>query len=257
MPIAALTRAHIVAGRERRAKTPSQANNWLNMMRSLCQWAKDAEHIGDDPTEGVKTVKRPKTGGFREAGEEDIAAFRAHWPPGTRERLALEIFLNTGLRRGDAARFGRQHVKNDLISIATEKSGFAITVKIPVNDALATELALHRPAGLTWIAQDNGEALAKESLGNWFHEVAVAARAPFSAHGLRKAAAARLIDMGLTDAELEQIMGWVPGSGMTRIYTKRRNADALAARAAAKIKAESGTFYSQPDYSVGKEKQKT
>jgi integrase len=116
MPIVGLTRARIVDGRERRAKTPSQANNWLNMMHGLCQWAKDAEHIGHDPTEGVKTVTRPKTGGFREASEEAIAAFRAHWAPGKRERLALEIFPNTGLRRGDAARFGRQHIRDDMIT---------------------------------------------------------------------------------------------------------------------------------------------
>ena len=39
--------------------------------------------------------------------------------------------------------------------------------------------------------------------------------------GFEKAAAARLVDMGLTEAELEQIMGWAPGSGMAGIYTRK------------------------------------
>jgi integrase len=211
-------------------------------MRALFQSAVENDFLSSDPTEASRRSSVPTT-------EDDIAAFRAHWPPGTRERLALEIFLNTGLRRGDAARFGRQHVRGDMITITTEKTG--AVVKIPINEELAAEFALHRPKGLAWIAQASGEAMTKESLGNWFHEAAAAVGVPFSAHGLRKAAAARLIDMGLTDAELEQIMGWVPGSGMTRIYTKRRNADALASRAAAKIKAESGTLYSQPRHKVG------
>jgi hypothetical protein len=39
MPLSAVTREAIFAGRERRAKTPSQANNFLNTMRALFSWA--------------------------------------------------------------------------------------------------------------------------------------------------------------------------------------------------------------------------
>ena len=39
MPLAEMTRAHIIDGRERRKATPSQANNFLNTMRSLFRWA--------------------------------------------------------------------------------------------------------------------------------------------------------------------------------------------------------------------------
>ena len=93
--------------------------------------------------------------------------------------------------------------------------------------------------------------MTKESFGNWFGEACRAAKVSFSAHGLRKAAAARLVDLGLTEAELKQVMGWAPGSGMARIYTKRRDAGKLAARVAAKLKAEPRTSYSQPLRPVG------
>jgi integrase len=253
-PFAAIDRKTVIEGRERRAKTPSQANNFLNTLRSLFAWAVENEHLEANPCEGVKIVKRPKTGGFKEGTEEEIAKFEARWPLGTRERLALAIFLETGLRRGDAAQLGRQHLRDGMIAIRTEKAGQP--VRIPVSDALAAAIAATPSRGLTFIAQADGQPLTKESLGNWFREAAEAAKVSFSAHGLRKAAAARLVDLGLTEAELEQIMGWAPGSGMARIYSKRRDSAKLADRAAAKLKAEPRTPYSQPPAKVGKEAEK-
>jgi integrase len=111
-PLADITKQVILAGRERRQKTPSQANNYLKLMRGLFAWAIEAELVKANPVEGVKDVRPPKTAGFRAWEEEDVEKFDAHWPLGTRESLALAILLYTGLRRGDAARLGRQHVKN-------------------------------------------------------------------------------------------------------------------------------------------------
>ena len=136
-----------------------------------------------------------------------------------------------------------------MISIRTEKTGQL--VRIPVSETLARALDEAPAGGLTFIAQANGCGMTKESFGNWFGEACRAAKVSFSAHGLRKAAAARLVDLGLTEAELKQVMGWAPGSGMARIYTKRRDAGKLAARVAAKLKAEPRTSYSQPLRPVG------
>jgi hypothetical protein len=33
------------------------------------------------------------------------------------------VYMYTGLRRGDAARVGKQHVRNGVISLQTEKTG--------------------------------------------------------------------------------------------------------------------------------------
>jgi hypothetical protein len=49
----------------------------------------------DNPATGVKRL-RYKAGGFVTWTEADIAAFRAFWPLGSRERLAFELALNTG-----------------------------------------------------------------------------------------------------------------------------------------------------------------
>ena len=64
MPFKAVQTKHIRDGRERRAKTPSQANNWLDAMRRLFAWAVEHEFLETNPVEGVKNVKRPQTGGF-------------------------------------------------------------------------------------------------------------------------------------------------------------------------------------------------
>lgn len=66
------------------------------------------------------------------------------WPIGTRQRVWLDVLLYTGLRRGDAVRFGRQHVKDGIGTIKTEKSGFTLTVTIPILPILAETLTAGR-----------------------------------------------------------------------------------------------------------------
>jgi hypothetical protein len=51
-------------------------------------------------------------------------------------------------------------------------------------------------------------------------------------------------------------MGWTPGSGMARIYTRERNDELLAARSIAKLKQAKTETYSQPKDQVGIERQK-
>jgi integrase len=129
-PFREIGEAEIIAGRERRASTPSQANNFLNTMRSLFKWAAANDFLESDPTDGVKNVKRPNTGGFHSWTEAEVEQFERRWPIGTRERLAFSILLYTGLRRGDAARLGRQHVSNGMIYMRAEKTDAQITIPV-------------------------------------------------------------------------------------------------------------------------------
>jgi hypothetical protein len=47
--IRAITQQHITAGRDSRAETPAQARNFLDAMRGLFKWAKEAQHVAIDP----------------------------------------------------------------------------------------------------------------------------------------------------------------------------------------------------------------
>jgi hypothetical protein len=98
----AIKRAHIVAGRDRRARTPDQARHFLDAMRGLFRWGLDAGHVRTDPTVGVKNPARPKGGGFPVWTEDDVAHYEARWPLGTKERCSLgaNTFATASRRSG-------------------------------------------------------------------------------------------------------------------------------------------------------------
>ena len=72
--------------------------------------------------------------------EEHVAAYEARWPIGTRQRVWLDVLAYTGLRRGDAVRLGRQHVRDGVATIKTEKSKFMVEVSLPILPVLAETL---------------------------------------------------------------------------------------------------------------------
>jgi len=86
-----ITRGHIVEGRDRRKATPTQARHFIDTMRSVFEWAAEAQLIKADPTAGVKYPKQPKTDGFTAWTEDHVAAYESRWPIGTRERVWLGV----------------------------------------------------------------------------------------------------------------------------------------------------------------------
>ena len=231
-PASAIKRAHVVAGRDRRARTPDQARHFLDAMRGLFRWGLDAGHVRTDPTVGVKNPARPKGGGFPVWTEDDVAQYEARWPLGTKERVWLDVLLYTGLRRGDAVQLGRQHVRDGVATIRTEKTG--VTVSIPILPALAVTLAAGPCGELAFICGDSRKPLTKESFGNMFRDACRAAVVTKSAHGVRKIGATRAANNGATVAELEAIFGW-QGGGMAALYTRAADRARLAKGAMAKM----------------------
>lgn len=217
-PFGKVTTATIMAARDRRHDTPAQARNFLDAMRGLFRWAVKAKLLTSDPTMGVDNPPRPKTEGFQVWSDEDIAAYEACWPIGTRQRVWLDVLVYTGLRRGDAVRLGRQHVRNGVGTIKTEKTDTVVT--LPILPVLSKTLEAGPCGDLTFIAGENGHPLTKESFGNLFRKACRAAGLrDRSAHGLRKAAATRAANAGATVPQLEAIFGWNGGT-MASLYTR-------------------------------------
>ena len=244
-----ITRASIVAGRDRRANTPAQARNFLDAMRGLFHWAVEAQHVKIDPTIGVKSPPRKKGPGFRAWTEDDVAAYERRWPIGTRQRVWLDVLAYTGLRRGDAVRLGRQHLRNGVARIKTEKGGFNIAVTLPILPALADSLAAGPCGDLTFIAGENGRPLTKESFGNLFRRACRTAGVPGSAHGVRKIAATRAAQNGATVAQLEAIFGWSGGS-MVSLYTREADRVRLAKEAMHTLRNDQATSIPSPSDEV-------
>lgn len=239
-PVADIDKQVIIAGRDRRSKTQTRARHFVATMRSLFKWALGADLVQIDPTQGVET-KKPK-GGIPPWTDDDIAKFEKRWPRGTRERVMFDVFLYTGLRIGDAATLGRQHVRAGIISIDTEKTGMRVT--IPVLAPLAATLKAGPVGDLAFIATQAGNPLLKNSLGNAFRDACRAASVNKSAHGIRKAAATHAAEQGATVAELEAIFGW-SGGQMASHYTRSANRKALAIGAMGKLSREAYSLTGQ------------
>lgn len=93
-----IDQATIVAGRDRCADTPAQSRNFLDAMRGLFRWAKEAQHVKTDPRFNVKNPKRKKGPGFKMWTEDEMAAYERRWTLGARQRVWLDTLAYAGLR---------------------------------------------------------------------------------------------------------------------------------------------------------------
>jgi len=244
-PFAKITVGTITAGRDRRAATPHQARHFLDAMRGLFRWAKNAQHVRIDPTTEVSNLPRRAGTGFKMWTEEEMAAYERRWPIGTRQRVWLDVLAYTGLRRGDAVRIGKQHVRNGVATIKTEKSAFQTLVTLPILPVLQRTLDAGPCGDLTYIVGANGKPMTKESFGNVFRKACNAAGVPGSAHGVRKIAATRAAENGATVAELEAIFGW-HGGQMASHYMREANRVRLSKEAMHKLANETGNSIPSP-----------
>ena len=232
-PYKNITKKVIARGKEDRAATPGQARNFLDAMRGLFRWAYGADLVKEDPTAGVKNPPRRNVNGFVAWTEDDVAAYEKRWKEGTKERVWLHVLLYTGLRRGDAVRIGKQHVRNGVATLKTEKTN--TEVNIPILPDLEHTLAVGPTGDLAFIVGETGTPLTKESFGNMFREACNEAGIKKSAHGVRKIGATRAAESGLTVNELEALYGWT-GGRMASYYTRTADRKRLALAAAEKIK---------------------
>jgi len=228
-PLSGIDRRVIQQSCDTRASTPSAASNFLNAMKGFFAWAVDEDFVQTDPTVKIKVAKRPNSGGFPAWSEEDIAHFEATYPIGTRERLAFDVLLYTGLRRGDAVRFGPEHIQNGFATMKTEKTG--TMAYIPIEPELQKSIEAGPCGSKTFIAGVLGKPRVKEAFGNWFHDLSKAIGIDKSCHGVRKAAANRDAMRGWTEAELEAKYSW-HGGQMAARYTRSVNRRKLALNAA-------------------------
>jgi integrase len=237
VPYTAITRKKIEQGMT--ARTPNQARHFYDTMRGLFKWAVENEHHDRNPTDGIK-IKKNNGDGHLAWPIELIEQYELHWPIGTKQRLLFDVYLYVGLRRGDAARLGKQHIRNGIIHLMTEKSQGKMPVYVPVHPQLAASMAACPSPGLAIISKDDGTHYAKEVLGQFFRKAVKDAGIPvndpkskqkgYSGHGLRKASATIAAESGATESELNAMFGW-SGHQMAQLYTKKADRKRLAARA--------------------------
>lgn len=246
-PFAKITQTGIIAARERRVATPAQSRNFLDAMRGVFRWALKAKMVRIDPTAGVDNPPRKAGDGFTPWTESDVAAYEAAWPIGTRQRVWLDVLLYTGLRRGDAVRFGRQHVRDGIGTLKTEKTDTVVT--LPILPVLARTIEAGPCGDLAYICGERRGPFTKESFGTAFREACNAAGVKGSAHGVRKIAATRAAEAGATVAQIEAIFGWQGGT-MAALYTRKADRKRLAIEAMHKLGNDKATSIPSPQNKV-------
>jgi len=193
------------------------AVNLQKQLARLFRYAVRLQLIAVSPVDLAESVKAPK-GGRHTWTEEEIARYRQRHPLGTKARLALEIILWTGQRRGDAIDFGPQHIKGGKIEFVASKG--QKTMRLPAAPQLIAAIRAMPSVGLkTYLVTEYGKPFTGDGFGNWFAERCKEANVPGRAHGLRKAIARRAAELEATQAMLKAIGGWEQDSEVAT-YTK-------------------------------------
>jgi integrase len=186
---------------------PAAAQRLRKQLRRLFEHAVRLGMIRTNPVELTTRVKY-KTSGFHTWTEDEIARFRERHPLGTKARLALEIILWTGQRRGDAHRFGPPHVREGRINYEQEKGGKELW--LPIAPQLRAAIDATPAVGVqTFLVTEYGKPFTKGGFGNWFRDRCDEAGLNHcTAHGLRKAIARRLAENGATQKMIKSVGGW-------------------------------------------------
>jgi len=168
---------------------------------------------GSNPVRLAETVRvgaGQRSPGHVTWSEEDITLYRAKHRLGTSARLALELLLWTGQRRGDVYRFGSSDVKDGRFAFDQAKGGKSMLLPLAPQLVAAIVAMPSPPAGTTvYLLNEYGKPFSYAGFGNKFREWCDDAGLPErSAHGLRKANARRLAELGMSQQSIKAVGGW-------------------------------------------------
>lgn len=183
---------------------PFAAETARKLIRGLFKYAVKLQWRTDNPMDFVE-YRPKKTSGFHSWTEAEVAQYQAYWPLGTKQRLAMEICLWTGKRRGDAIKLGPQHIRGDSLWGRDQKTGKEW--ELPIAQQLREAIdAMPESEHLCFVPSDRGRPYSAASFGNMFRQWCDKAGLPHcSAHGLRKAISRRLAEEGVGNAGIKSV----------------------------------------------------
>lgn len=177
---------------------------------AFCVKAELCERNPAAEAERVKpSVEQKSKKGFRTWTEVDIDQYRARWSLGTKQRLAMELFLWTDQRRCDVHKMGKAQIRGGRIPVTQEKTGKELWVALaPQLLEAIVAMAPEDTSPFCFIISRKGTAYTKESFGNWFKDACVAAGLlNHNGHGLRKATLRRLADLEAANKTMKALSG--------------------------------------------------
>jgi integrase len=217
---------------------PEAANGIVKALRQVFAFAIEHGLTEHNPAKEVSYL--PSRGqGSHSWTIQDIKQFEQRHPVGSRARLALALMLYTGQRRSDVIGFGPANVNDGWLVFTQVKNRRRnpVTLSIPVRPELQAIIDAAPCGRETFLITGRGKPFTSNGFGNWFRRRCDEAGLPHcSAHGLRKAAAARLAELGASESEIMSITGHRTSKEVTR-YTRGARQKVLAARAMSRLDA--------------------
>jgi integrase/recombinase XerD len=150
----------------------------------------------------------------------------------------MALLLYTACRREDVVRFGPQHLRNGRLQYRQAKNEHRnpINIDIPAHPELLKVISETTTRHLTFLVTEYGKPFSVAGFGGKFRDWCNQAGLPHcSAHGLRKATAARLAERGASPHEIMAITGHQSLEEVER-YTRAARKAQLADSAMAKLK---------------------
>jgi enterobacteria phage integrase len=230
--VAGLTRARISSGiLQPYADRPGAGLAILKILHVLIRHAIDIGWLNHDPSFGIK---RPKTKEIRSWSDSQIEAFEKRWPIGTKQRLALGLFIYTGQRRSDIHRMTWTDVNKTSICVVQQKTGTKLS--IPLHRDLLALLAVAERDHVTIVNTHYGRPFTVDGFGQWMRDAITSAGLPLDCkpHGLRKAAGRRLAEAGCSANEIMSVLGHKSLAEAER-YTREADQEKLATAALLKL----------------------
>lgn len=214
-------RADVLEWRDKFSDTPRAADMGITAFSALLTWAVDRGYMDVNILLGVNRLY--------EADRSDIIWEPRHFeqfrPHASVEVLeAVDLASATGLRRGDLVRLPWDAVGEKIIVWKTGKSKGKNQVVIPItNEARAVferikarhaaEMASKRPdrrkpVPPTVLANSYWEPWTPKGFGSRFNDAKQASGIEVNLHDLRGTFATTLMEAGITDERIAEILGW-------------------------------------------------
>jgi integrase len=225
-PVKGVRTEHIEAILGKMADQPGKAIILLSCLRLLLSHAVRLGWIDHYPATDAASFK---TKALHTWTEPELLAFEAHWPVGTKQRLAYALMLYTGQRGSDAHRL--TWPDDGFFRFAQKKTGTELVV--PVHPALADVLeTTERRHAVMIMVNERGRPYSVDAFRLLLAKAINDAGLPShcTPHGLRKAMARRLAEGHATVKQIAAITGHRSLSEIER-YTDAADQPMLARQA--------------------------
>jgi integrase len=212
---------HVAELRDEKVDAPTQANKIVMYLRYVFDWAMKEEVAlaTRNPTTNVEMLET-KPGGIHAWTVDEVEAFEARHPIGTKARLAFALLLYLGVRRSDVIRLGRQQLRTVRNADGEAEQWITFDVfkgrkrnpkslTLPILPELQAIIDATPSTNMTFLVTEQGKPFTNGYFGNWFKgRCREAGLGKCSAHGLRKAGASFAAEGGATERQLMALYGW-------------------------------------------------